>query len=235
MFEGLDEHQEYDPEVLSTLSNWANKVHVNIPKTIKAGHTQISKDDTIIVRNNKDADADCNIMAALPRDKNGLAKVMKKMAKVEVAPDEILCMVDSGSFVHAIDADVELPDHHIRENNPKGRSMVCETACGGILKKLGTVRINGEVDNEKVSIEFDHMRVRTPILSVRKLVRDDHEIYIKKGGGSIRHTTNGKQISFFEYAGVYYLKLKISPPTDSNGNNNGFGRREPELQSQPSA
>ena len=69
------------------------------------------------------------------------------------------------------------------------------------------------------------MRVRTPILPVRKLVPDDHEIYIKKGGGSIRHTTNGKQIKFFEHAGVYYLKLKINPPANSSGNNNGFGRQ----------
>ena len=103
--------------------------------------------------------------------------------------------------------------------------MVCETPCGGILKKLGTVRINGEVDNERVSIEFDRMRVRTRILSVCKLVRNDHEIYIKRGGGSIRNTTSGKQTKFFEHAGVYYLKLKITPPVDGNGNNNGFGRQ----------
>ena len=69
MFEGLDEHQEYDPEVLSSLSSWANKVHVKTPKTMKAGRTQVSKDDTIIVRNNKDADAACNIIPAFPRDK----------------------------------------------------------------------------------------------------------------------------------------------------------------------
>ena len=136
-------------------------------------------------------------------------------------------MVDSRSFVHAIHADVELPNHHIRANDPKERPMVCETACGGILKKLGTVHVNGEVDNDKFSIQCDHMRVRTPILSVRKLVRDDHEIYIKRCGNSIRNITSGKQIKFFEHAGVYYLKLKITPPVDSNGNNIGFGWQGP--------
>ena len=69
------------------------------------------------------------------------------------------------------------------------------------------------------------MRVRTPILSVRKLVRDDHEIYTTRGGGSIRNTTSGKQIKFFEHAGVYYLKLEITSRADSNGNNNVFGRQ----------
>ena len=103
--------------------------------------------------------------------------------------------------------------------------MVCETACGGILDKLCTVRANGEVDNEKVSIEFDSMRAHTPLLSVRKQVRDDHEIYIKRGGGSTRKTTSGKQIKFFKHAGVYYLKVKTTPPVDSEGNNNGVGRQ----------
>ena len=96
----------------------------------------------------------------------------------------------------------------------------------GILKKLGTVRVNGEVDNENVSIEFDHVRFRTPMLSVRQLVRDDHEIYSKRNGGSIRSTTNGKQIKLFEHAGVYYLKLKITPPVDSTNHSNGFGWQE---------
>ena len=103
--------------------------------------------------------------------------------------------------------------------------MVCETACGGILKKLDTIRVNGEVDNEKVSIEFDHMRVRTHVLSERKLVRDDHEIYVERGGGSIKNTTSGKQIKYFKHAGVYYLKLKITPPLDSKNDGSGLGRQ----------
>ena len=46
-------------------------------------------------------------------------------------------MVDSGSLVHAIDADVELPDHNLRENDPKERPMVCETARGGNSQEIG--------------------------------------------------------------------------------------------------
>ena len=72
-----------------------------------------------IVRNNEDADAAYNIMAALPRDKKGFAKTMKKLSTIKVETDEILCMVDSGNFVHAVDANIELPDHAIRENDPK--------------------------------------------------------------------------------------------------------------------
>ena len=77
-------------------------------------------------------------------------------------------------------------------------------------------------ENENVSIEFDHMRVRTPLLSVKKLVRDDHEI----GGGNIKNTTNGKHINFFEHASVQYVKLKTTPPVDSKNNDSGVGRQE---------
>ena len=109
--------------------------------------------------------------------------------------------------------------------NP-GKDMACETACGGIVKKLGTVQINGEADNQKDPIEFDHMRVRTPILSVRNMACDDHKIYLKRGGGSVNSTTSGKQIKFSEHAGVYYTKLETTPPVDSNKSDSGFGRQE---------
>ena len=83
---------------------------------------------------------------------------MNKFSEIKDAPDEILCMVDSRCVVHAIDANDELPDHSIREKDPNERPVVCETACGGILNKLGTVRVNGIVDNKRVSIEFDNLK-----------------------------------------------------------------------------
>ena len=102
-------------------------------------------------------------------------------------------------------------------------------------KSPGTVRVNGEVDNEKVSIEFDQLRVRTPILSVRKLVRDDHEIYIKRVGGNIRNTTSGKQIKFCEHAGAYYPELKITPQSIAMVTTMVLVGRKPELQLQSGA
>ena len=66
---------------------------------------------------------------------------------------------------------------------------------------------------------MEFMEVKGPILSVRCLVDDGHEMRIYKGGGSIRNTSAGKEVQFFEHAGVYYLKMKLdSPkgkPTDS--------------------
>ena len=98
--------------------------------------------------------------------------------------------------------------------------MACETACGGILKKLGTVCANSEIENEKVSSGLHHMRIRNPKWSVRKLVRDDHEVYIKRWRWHPEHNQK-----LFEHAGVYYLKLYITPPIDSTKNDSGFGRQ----------
>ena len=84
---------------------------------------------------------------------------------------------------------------------------------------LGKVATTGTVGGVQVGVTWSHMKVKCPILSVRCLVDDGHDMRIYKGGGSIRNTSTGKEIQFFEHAGVYYLKMKLdSPkgkPTDS--------------------
>ena len=57
----------------------------------------------------------------------------------------------------------------------------------GMLKILGKVRVNGLVDENEVSILFKHMKVKCPILSVRRLVHDGHEVYVNKNGGHIQN------------------------------------------------
>ena len=57
------------------------------------------------------------------------------------------------------------------------------------------------------------MKVKCPIMSVRCLVEDGHDMWVQKGGGVIRHVATGKELVFFEHAGVYYLKMKIDKPS----------------------
>ena len=57
------------------------------------------------------------------------------------------------------------------------------------------------------------MKVKTPILSVRQLVRDGHEVYINAEGGWIKNLENNNLIHFFEFQGVYYLNMKITKPS----------------------
>ena len=75
------------------------------------------------------------------------------------------------------------------------------------------------------------MKVTVPILSVRKLVRDNHNVWFEKHGGYILNLTTGEKIPFFEFQGVYYLKMKILPPDTSSSvrseNEPDFHRPEP--------
>ena len=129
--------------------------------------------------------------------------------RVECDNDEVLAMIDSGSFTHAINADVHLPGNEVSPPGPKEKKRRAETACGGLLDIKGTVRVGAEVNGHELNIKFCHMDVNTPIISVRKLVKDGYEIFICKGGGFIRHSTTGKLLYFMEHQGVYYMKLKI--------------------------
>ena len=52
-------------------------------------------------------------------------------------------MVDSGTFLHAIDAELDLPGHLIEALDGKDRSKSAETAYGVVLKRLGAVRTEG--------------------------------------------------------------------------------------------
>ena len=70
----------------------------------------------------------------------------------------------------------------------------------------------GTVGDVQVGVTWSHMKVKCPILSVRCLVDDGHDMWVRKGGGVIRHTETGKELLFFEHAGVYYIKMKIHEP-----------------------
>ena len=238
-FNGLDENQDYDPDVLASLNSWAHSVHV-APTKVKKQMTSDSKLDravkyingpakatdepndnstksskshkapvpvtdiddapTIVIRSEKDMKkheaAVMKLMAALPSNPKKLAKKARKIGNLELEDDEILAMVDSGSFLHAIDAELDLPGHSIEALDGKDRAKSAETACGAVLKRLGTVRTEGYVDGEKVNVKWNHMKVKTPILSVRQLVRDGHEVYINSGGGWIMNLENEKAYSF---------------------------------------
>ena len=130
-------------------------------------------------------------------------------------PNEFLALVDAGSFTHAVDADEVLPNHEVLPM-PKSQHKNAETACGGTLSMLGKVMTTGTVGGVREEVTWSHMKVKCPILSVRCLVHDGHDVWVRKGGGVIRNIATGKEIEFFEHAGVYYLKMKIDQPVTKN-------------------
>ena len=175
-------------------------------------------DKPIVVRTEKDLALLSGRIAALPVQPKEIAKVYKIISKIELKPGERLCMVDSGSFIHAIDAENDLPDHEIQWlSEDESNKGVAETACGGILRLLGLVKCTGEVDGNEVSILWNHMKVKCPILSVLRLTKDRNEVIIREDGGEIINLKTGKRIPFFQHNGVYYLKLKINSPDGESG------------------
>ena len=223
------------------LSTWASKVHV---KPIKKQRTirlleqptgdsidsiadwveskKKSADEEAVIRSSKDISR--TSIAARTQDRKDKARLEKKIKRIELGPKEILCMVDSGSFVHAINAEVELPHHQLTPPTEQDKQLIAEAACGGKLTKQGSVHVACETDGSKVAIEFDSMRVKTPILSVRQLVRDDNEVRFRRHKGFIPNLVSG-EINVFEYQGVYVMKLKIQQPNDQNNSKQDVHRQ----------
>ena len=224
-FEGLDEKQEYDTAVLSALNSWAHNVRVS-PKQSRRSKPSKKADEELneavdFVNGNetkndeatttKEADVVINHVAPVAgTSKVHRARAARKIGSWELEDGEIVAIVDSGSFTHAINAETELPDHEVEPFDSDTPGSAAETAGGGILKKLGTVRTTSIIDGSQVQITWDHMKVNTPILSVRKLVKDGNEVYLNRQGGHIKNIETGKTLRIYNFQGIYYLRMKIT-------------------------
>ena len=82
------------------------------------------------------------------------------------------------------------------------------------MKRHGKVSTQGTVEGHTLNIKWDAMDVKVPIISVRKLVRDNHNVRFRRQGGYILNLQTRAKIPFFEYQGVYYLKMKCSQPSE---------------------
>jgi hypothetical protein len=175
----------------------------------------------VVVHSEKELEKASHLIAPLPTDPKGISKLAKKFdGHIKLAHDEKLVMVDSGSFCHAIDAEVELPEHELiqlSKNEGKGDG---ESACGSIMRRLGKVKTQGSVEGVSLNVLWNSMKVKVPILSVRRLVRDCHSVRFRDDGGYIRNLTTGEKIPFFEFQGVYYLIMKIKPPPEPECSSN---------------
>ena len=226
-FTGLNDRQEYDPDALSALNSWAHKVKVASKRTSRKKNDPKLDRTVNYIQGNKRPDKSKPSISKGPRsDKEtdvilkqlpstapctaNSVRVARKIGSWELEDGEMLALVNTGSFTHAIDADVELPDHEIEACDPDTPGTSAETAGGGILKKLGVVKTRGLIDDAEVEITWDHMKVSTPILSVRKFVKDGNDVYINKNGGYITHLASGKRMRIYNFQGVYYLRMKIT-------------------------
>ena len=231
-FTGIeDDVQSYDLAVLNRWAKCQTASHAQLPQkqrkkvggadklTRMSNYVMSNKkpdgvEPTLILNNDKDIDKVAPLMTPLPAERKKINKVLNKVADISLEPDERLCLVDSGSFTHAIDAAEQLPGFNIVPLKDSQQGRDGESASGEIMRRLGKVQTDGTVDGLPLHLSWDVMKVKVPIISVRKLVRDYHNVAFRKHGGYIKNLKTGHRLPFFEHQGVYYIKYKLQSPND---------------------
>ena len=174
--------------------------------------------DQVTIRNERDLEkllARNPRIAALPETEKKFKKLLKsKPLELMCGPDEVLCLVDSGSTVNAAWIAKHFPAYAalVKQTDASRRGDSATTACGKRLVNKGRCVVSGKVGDDSIPVAFKDMEVEMPILSVRKMVKHDHEVKFHSKGGYIKNRSTKKTIPFYEYEGVYFLKMKIEDP-----------------------
>ena len=213
----LESAQIYDNDALAALNQWAHDVKSAKDSSSKNKNSKVSDNskldrtvnyiasskkpdaipDVVVVYCGKDVNTLSKVMASEPTDKKSLTKISRKLEHIEVQPDEKLCMADSGSTCHAINAEVESPDHYVEPLADVDQGRDAESACGGVIKRKGKVKTRGTVEGKALNIKWNAMDVEIPILSVRRLVHDGHNVDFRRYGGYVKNLRTGERIPFF--------------------------------------
>ena len=203
-----------DDEVatLEQLNGWAVRVnHIKNKKVSQSARKTESRPNRkikAVITNEAEFE---NLIAALPKDWKGLQEAAEKAPKdVELAPGETWCMFDTGANIDA--ADIE---EHFRDFVPfiqpvTDRMKDAESACGGMVKTLGTCKVVGTIDGQEASINFRHMKVKIPIASGRNRVRgkNGNDVFITEGGGFMKNRRTGRIVQLYDRSGVLFFKFK---------------------------
>ena len=211
-------HEDAETEALADeLGRWANVTH----KKSKTYQPPKSIDifDQITVRSERELDMVLKqhpTLAAIPESKK-IRKALKGCpVELVCAPDETLCLMDSGSTINAAWISKHFPAYADRvQPTPASRNGDFATTAGGQkLMNKGRVVVHATVDDHVFSPAFKDMETELPILSVRKIVRQNNDVLFRQGGGTIVNRALKRTLRFYEYQGVYFIKLKIKDPSD---------------------
>ena len=206
--------EDLEQEAIVELSQWAHKVNKISKPSPK---TKVDVFDRISIHNEaelRQVMSDHPTFAALPDQKKLRKMLRQKPIELECGPDEVLCLVDSGSTVHAAWVEKHFPGYADKVM-PTAKSLAGDhaTTAGGLkLYNKGRVEISASAGGHDFHCAFKDMEVELPILSVRKIVKRRNTVEFVDAGGTITHNDSGAVMRFFEHEGVYFLKLKIHDP-----------------------
>ena len=204
-------------QVVEELSSWATTTKMSSKKAQRLPKS-IDIFDQFTVRSERDLDLVLKnhpTLAALPSDDKKIRKALKsRPVELTCGPDETLCLMDSGSTINAAWIEKHFPAYAaLVQQTPASLSGDYATTAGGQkLMNKGRVVVKATADGHDFSPAFKDMETELPILSVRKIVRNDNDVLFRHGGGVIKGRTNGQTIQFYEFQGVYFVKLKVADP-----------------------
>ena len=225
-----DDRKEAIKEEFEFLNSVAHKIQVG--KGISQAQRKASPTPTISSRDGMEKI--CQLMRPLPENAKELDQIMKLCPSTEEEPlkqGEIWCLADTGSTLHALDVEKELPEYrHLVQTVPKHkRGRGAECANGGRLPVNGDVRLKGMIDGELYTIPFKDMRVSMPIASMPQTVANGNDLMITPDGAKIRCRKTGHEIKLHERKGVYFFKMSLLPPDQQPKNSKridvGFQRQ----------
>ena len=67
------------------------------------------------------------------------------------------------------------------------------------MKRLGRVKTKGLVAGIPLDIRWKAMKVKVPILNVRKLIQGNHNVWFETHGGYILNLLTGETLPFFYF------------------------------------
>ena len=76
--------------------------------------------------------------------------------------------------------------------------------------------VKGRVGRHEFNVAYKDMDVEMPILSVRKMVKRQNDVRFTNNGGSITHRRTKRVIPFYEFEGVYFVKVKVGKPGEAS-------------------
>ena len=222
------ECSEDDPEanddavedLVDHLQTWAHKTIVKFqnPKKENQGKkvvvNSLTQLDKLLLGKSKVAK-----LAAAATQKKDSGKANNILPDVDLEDDEVLALVDSGSTINAASIKRHFPQYkkNIVKSRAQLRGDTATTAGGHELKHEGRCRVDVVMGDKEFQIPFSNMKVDIPILSVRRMVRCGNSVVFNEDGGEIINQASGHKIHFFEAMGAYWVKMKVNPPTDNDG------------------
>lgn len=154
---------------------------------------------------------------AAPPTQKELKRLKGCLPNIPLAADEMLALVDSGSTINAAWIAAHFPQYAklIIASKAQALGESATTAGGHELRNEGRCRVEASVEGDDFPIAFQNMRVDVPILSVRKYVKGGWDFkFSEADGGSMTCRQNGKVFHFIEADGAFWVKLKVSPPSN---------------------